>query len=146
MPFLAELRRVQTQDGTLFALDANPLNPLTVHAVNTCEFDERAALIRVGAPRRRVRAAGFRGMSVVFRIFLPGALHALLPVGTFARLPAAMRPISTGCAMTMSVSILMVSVCAPVIGQKMPTAPCAQLDKVASVTLNLSAKRSQMKR
>jgi SAM-dependent methyltransferase len=77
---LAELRRVLAPDGTLFVFEHNPLNPLTVRAFNTCEFDEDAALIYAGALRRRVREAGFQRISVAYRIFFPSALKALRPL------------------------------------------------------------------
>jgi SAM-dependent methyltransferase len=77
---LAEIRRVLQPQGALFVFEHNPLNPLTRHAVNTCEFDEHAELILAPAMRRRVLAAGFAAADVRYRIFFPHALRRLRPL------------------------------------------------------------------
>lgn len=77
---LAEIRRVLAPRGTLFVFEHNPLNPLTRHAVNTCEFDEHAVLIGAPEMRRRVRAAGFAAADLRYRIFFPRALRRLRPL------------------------------------------------------------------
>ena len=43
--WLAELRRITKPGGVLAIYEHNPLNPLTVHAVNTCPLDVNARLI-----------------------------------------------------------------------------------------------------
>jgi SAM-dependent methyltransferase len=50
---LQDLRRVLKRDGHVVIYEHNPLNPLTLRAVNACEFDRNARLIRAGASRRR---------------------------------------------------------------------------------------------
>lgn len=80
VPLLRELRRVLAEDGRLFVFEHNPLNPLTLHAVNTCEFDANAVLLRAGTLRERLRAAGFGRVSLAYRIFFPRALRALRPL------------------------------------------------------------------
>lgn len=88
VPLLRELRRVLAEDGRLFVFEHNPLNPLTVHAVNTCEFDANAVLIGAGVMRNRLRAAGFGHVALAYRIFFPGALCALRPLErVLTRLP-----------------------------------------------------------
>jgi len=77
---LCELRRVLAEDGRLFVFEHNPLNPLTRHAVNACEFDANAVLIGAGTMRRRLHAAGFGHVTSAYRIFFPGALRALRPI------------------------------------------------------------------
>ncbi|VXA95838.1 Methyltransferase [Burkholderia sp. 8Y] len=76
---LRELRRVVGRSGTLVIFEHNPYNPLTVKAVNTCEFDVNAKLIPAPDMKRRCREAGFADVEVRYRIFFPHALAALRP-------------------------------------------------------------------
>ena len=69
-----------TPGGALFVFEHNPLNPLTRHAVNTCEFDEHAKLVLAPTMRRRVRDAGFAAARIRYRIFFPHALRRLRPL------------------------------------------------------------------
>jgi ubiquinone/menaquinone biosynthesis C-methylase UbiE len=77
---LAEIRRVLRSEGRLFVFEHNPLNPLTRHAVNTCEFDVHAQLVQAPTMRRRVRDAGFADAAIRYRIFFPHALRGLRPL------------------------------------------------------------------
>jgi len=77
---LGEIRRVLGSRGRLFVFEHNPLNPLTLHAVNTCEFDEHAKLMRAPTMRRRVRDAGFVDAAIRYRIFFPHALRSMRPL------------------------------------------------------------------
>ncbi len=77
---LAEIRRVLDPGGRLFVFEHNPLNPLTRHAVSTCEFDEHAELVMAPKMRRRVRDAGFAAADIRYRIFFPHALRGLRPL------------------------------------------------------------------
>ena len=77
---LAEIRRVLSPHGRLFVFEHNPLNPLTRHAVNTCEFDEHAKLVLAPTMRRRIRDAGFTAADIRYRIFFPHALRRLRPL------------------------------------------------------------------
>lgn len=79
---LAEIRRVLAPHGHLFVFEHNPLNPLTRHAVNTCEFDEHAKLIMAPSMRQRVHAAGFTAPAIRYRIFFPRALRGMRPLET----------------------------------------------------------------
>lgn len=72
-----DLIRVLRPGGALFLFEHNPYNPLTVHAVNTCEFDRDAKLVRPGILRRRLADAGFIDIDVRFRIFFPHVLRGL---------------------------------------------------------------------
>ena len=74
---LGEIRRVLKFGGLLLVFEHNPLNPLTRHAVNTCEFDEHAELIMAPAMRRKALAGGFAAADVRYRIFFPHALRGL---------------------------------------------------------------------
>jgi SAM-dependent methyltransferase len=78
--WLRELHRVVRPGGALVIFEHNPLNPLTVRAVNTCPFDENARLIRASALKRGMADAGWRSPAARFHIFFPRALAALRPV------------------------------------------------------------------
>ncbi len=80
VPLLGEIHRVLRPGGSLFLFEHNPLNPLTRHAVDACEFDEDAVLIRAPEMRRRVRAGGFASARLAYRIFFPRLLAALRPL------------------------------------------------------------------
>lgn len=74
---LREIRRVLRPGGHAFVFEHNPLNPLTRHAVNTCEFDENALLITGPAMRRVMKTAGFGDARLRYRIFFPRILSGL---------------------------------------------------------------------
>ncbi len=74
---LRELARVLTPIGTLAIFEHNPYNPLTVQAVNTCEFDVNAKLIAARQMKAACVAAGFTQVDVRYRIFFPRALAGL---------------------------------------------------------------------
>ena len=79
-PLLAEILRCLAPAGIVVVFEHNPLNPLTRLAVARCPFDADAVLIRCGAMRRRLAAAGFRKPRAGFRIFFPEVLARLRPV------------------------------------------------------------------
>jgi SAM-dependent methyltransferase len=75
---LRELRRVlSTRAGRLFLYEHNPLNPVTVHAVNTCAFDRDAVLIPSWKMREKLREAGYSNITVYYRVFFPRLLKFL---------------------------------------------------------------------
>lgn len=78
--WLAELRRITRPGGLLAIYEHNPLNPLTLRAVNTCPLDVNARLIRSGVMRRRAAASGWRDASVDYRLFFPSMLKSLRPL------------------------------------------------------------------
>ncbi|MCC6470265.1 MAG: class I SAM-dependent methyltransferase [Alphaproteobacteria bacterium] len=75
--WLAELRRVTRPGGLLAIFEHNPLNPLTVRAVNTCPLDVNARLIRGATMRSRAEAAGWQSARIDYRLFFPAALAGL---------------------------------------------------------------------
>ena len=77
VPLLKEIRRVLKPGGQFFIFEHNPRNPLTVHAVNTCPFDENAVLIDAAKMTRRISDAGFPAPKTVYRIFFPRIVKAL---------------------------------------------------------------------
>jgi len=74
---LREIRRVLRPDGVFAIFEHNPMNPLTVRAVNSCEFDDNAVLIHPSTLRRRLRQAGFVQTRLRYRIFFPHAARSL---------------------------------------------------------------------
>lgn len=77
---LAEARRALRPHGMLVVFEHNPYNPLTVHAVNTCPFDDNAVLLTPARLRRSAGRAGFPPGVLRYRIFFPRALRALRPL------------------------------------------------------------------
>jgi len=78
--WLAELRRITNPGGLLAIYEHNPLNPLTVSAVNTCPLDVNAKLIKGGTMRKRAIAGGWGEAQVDYKLFFPSALAALRPM------------------------------------------------------------------
>lgn len=78
LSLLRELRRVLSRRlGRLFLYEHNPLNPFTVHAVNTCPFDRDAVLIPGWKMRQNFQEAGYFDVAVSYRIFFPSVLKWL---------------------------------------------------------------------
>lgn len=77
---LREWFRVLKPGGTAVIFEHNPLNPLTVHAVNTCPFDENAELISGKKFLNKLQTAGFNHSHLRYRLFFPGPLRALRPL------------------------------------------------------------------
>ncbi len=72
-----EIRRVLRPAGLVFVFEHNPLNPLAVHAVRSCEFDENARMIRGRTMRRRLAEAGLTRLTLKYRLFFPRLLASL---------------------------------------------------------------------
>lgn len=69
--FAREMRRVTRTGGLVAVVEHNPFNPLTRLAVNRCEFDRDAVLLRAQKTERLMRDAGLRGVDTDFFLFLP---------------------------------------------------------------------------
>ncbi|QND55101.1 class I SAM-dependent methyltransferase (plasmid) [Phyllobacterium sp. 628] len=85
---LREINRVLTPGGSFFLFEHNPLNPMTLHAVRNCPFDENAILIPARTMKRRFAEAGLSQPRVVYRIFFPRLLAGLRSLERyFTRIP-----------------------------------------------------------
>lgn len=78
--WLTELRRVTKPGGVLVIYEHNPLNPLTIHAVNTCPLDVNARLIRAATMRQRATAAGWIEARAAYKLFFPSILAKFRPL------------------------------------------------------------------
>jgi SAM-dependent methyltransferase len=75
--WLSEVRRVMRPGGMLIIFEHNPWNPLTVRAVNTCEFDENARLMTPLRLRKLFGEAGWNKIGHEYRIFYPRSFARL---------------------------------------------------------------------
>lgn len=80
LQWLSELRRVTRKGGVLAIYEHNPLNPLTVRAVNTCPLDVNAHLIFAKQMRQRAQSAGWIRGRTDYRLFFPAFLAKLRPM------------------------------------------------------------------
>ena len=78
--WLVELRRITKPGGVLAIYEHNPLNPLTVRAVNTCPLDVNARLIRGATMRKRALTGGWENAHVDYKLFFPAILAGLRPL------------------------------------------------------------------
>lgn len=78
--WLSELRRVTRPGGVLAVFEHNPLNPLTVRAVDTCPFDVNTRLISARTLAQAFRDAGWTDPRVRYHLFFPRALARLRPL------------------------------------------------------------------
>ena len=86
--FVAEMVRVTRPGGLVCIIEHNPLNPLTLLAVNRCPFDEDAVLLRSGRTQDLLRDAGAKNVATKFFLMLPTkAALARRVEAMFARLP-----------------------------------------------------------
>jgi len=74
---LERVRASLRPGGRVVVFEHNPLNPLTRRAVQMCPFDDDAVLLWPWEARRRLRAAGFRGVSLDYIVFFPKQLAFL---------------------------------------------------------------------
>ena len=77
--WLFELKRITRPGGILAIYEHNPLNPLTVRAVNNCPIDVNARLIRAGIMKRRLLNGGWVDVETEYKLFFPSALGFFRP-------------------------------------------------------------------
>lgn len=86
--FAKEFRRVVKRDGLGLVFEHNPRNPLTMRAVNNCEFDADAVLLRSEKTEALLNGAGFRDTQARYILSVPAANGLLRSVDRlFSRLP-----------------------------------------------------------
>jgi ubiquinone/menaquinone biosynthesis C-methylase UbiE len=69
--FMAELHRATRDGGLVAVFEHNPLNPLTCHAVNTCELDNGVTLAKGNDVSAYLEAAGARCIERSDYLFTP---------------------------------------------------------------------------
>lgn len=69
--FASEMARVTRPGGLVVVFEHNPINPLTRVAVNRCEFDDDAVLLRMSRTKRLLAGAGLAQVRSRFILFFP---------------------------------------------------------------------------
>jgi SAM-dependent methyltransferase len=69
--FIQEMKRVTKKDGLIIIFEHNPFNPLTNYAVNHCELDDDAILLRMGKTKRLISKNAIRLVEKKFILFTP---------------------------------------------------------------------------
>jgi SAM-dependent methyltransferase len=87
VPLACDIRRVLRPGGMFAIFEHNPLNPLTLRVVNSCEFDKNAILLRSSEAEKLMRDAGFRDVHSRFILTIPASGPALRIDRMFSRLP-----------------------------------------------------------
>lgn len=78
--WLRELNRVAGDKGMLVIYEHNPLNPLTVRAVNTCPLDVNAKLLTAKKLKKSMEESGWRDIEIRYKVFFPAFLSFLRPI------------------------------------------------------------------
>lgn len=69
--FASEMCRVLRPRGVALVLEHNPWNPLTRHAVSSCEFDKDAVLLKAGTTESLLARAGLKDVKTRFIAVFP---------------------------------------------------------------------------
>jgi SAM-dependent methyltransferase len=83
MKLFDELHRVLAIGGMVIVFEHNPMNPLTVRAVNNCPFDENAVLVNARTLANRLWQSGFADVAIKYRVFFPNTLKFLRFLETY---------------------------------------------------------------
>ena len=77
---IQEVTRTLRRGGVFMIYEHNPINPMTLHAVNTCSFDENAVLLKRCQVRNVLREAGMEVVMQEYRVFFPAILKLFRPL------------------------------------------------------------------
>jgi SAM-dependent methyltransferase len=88
--FMAELRRVTRKGGMIAVIEHNPFNPLTRLAVNRCEFDRDAVLLRAARTESLMKQTGLTRVESDYFLFFP------LKAGAVQKAERAIRKLPLG--------------------------------------------------
>jgi SAM-dependent methyltransferase len=92
-----DINRVLRPGGIFAIFEHNPLNPLTMRVVNTCEFDKDAVLLRKKESEELLAAAGFGNIESRFILTIPAAGRALRGIDRlFGQLPLGAQYFTVG--------------------------------------------------
>jgi SAM-dependent methyltransferase len=83
-----EIHRTLRAGGLFVIFEHNPLNPVTMHVVNRCEFDRDAILLRRHETEALMENAGFRDIRTRYILTVPalGRVRRIVDL-IFSRLP-----------------------------------------------------------
>jgi SAM-dependent methyltransferase len=85
LKWLRDLFRITRVGGLVAIFEHNPLNPLTLRAVDTCPFDGNAVLINGRRLKQKLAEAGWHAPTVRYNVFFPRAFAALRPIEAYLR-------------------------------------------------------------
>jgi len=77
---IQEVTRTLRSGGVFMIYEHNPFNPMTLHAVNTCPFDENAVLLKRSQVSSVLQEAGMEIVMREYRVFFPAILKLLRPL------------------------------------------------------------------
>ena len=80
---IQEVSRTLRSGCPFMIYEHNPINPMTLHAVNTCPFDENAVLLKRCQVRNVLREAGMEVVMQEYRVYFPAFLKLLRPLETY---------------------------------------------------------------
>ncbi len=78
--WLSEMFRVTKPGGSIFIYEHNPLNPVTVYAVNNCPLDENAKLIKGTDLSLQINRSGWVNAKISYKLFFPAFMSLLRPL------------------------------------------------------------------
>jgi SAM-dependent methyltransferase len=92
-----DIRRVLRPGGLFAIFEHNPLNPMTMHVVNNCEFDKDAILLRRSETEVLLKDAGFDHVDTRFILTVPAKGLILRKIDAFfAKVPLGAQYFTVG--------------------------------------------------